>query len=141
MKQTAILAAILLSLAVQVQAAELSGAVTDVSDGDTIEVEGIAVRLQGVSAPEKGHPLYDEGKAFMARLVMGQAVRCELDGTRTYERLVGVCFLMGQDIGAAVIRAGLALDCPTYSRGRYAALEMPTAHEAIKLPPYCIPLK
>jgi|TARA_R110000772_G_scaffold268526_1_gene395908 micrococcal nuclease len=133
------LAALLVLFPVTVQAADVSGAVTHVRDGDTIEVEGIAVRLQGVSAPERGHALYDKGKAFMARLVMGQAVRCELDGTRTHDRVVGICYLDGRDIGAEVIRAGLALDCPRFSKGRYRDYETPGARQAIKLPAYCRP--
>lgn len=115
------------------------GPVTHVRDGDTIEVEGVAVRLQGVSAPERGHALYDKGKAFMVRLVMGQAVRCELDGTRTHDRVVGICYLDGRDIGAEVIRAGLALDCPRFSKGRYRDIETPAARQIIKHQSYCQP--
>lgn len=133
------LAALLVLFPVTVQAADVSGTVTHVRDGDTIEVEGIAVRLQGVSAPERGHALYDKGKAFMVRLVMGQAVRCELDGTRTHDRVVGICYLDGRDIGAEVIRAGLALDCPRFSKGRYRDHETPGARQVVKLPAYCRP--
>lgn len=129
----------LLSYPVTGFAADLTGTVTHVRDGDTIEVEGIAVRLQGVSAPEKRQPLYDEGKAFMVRLVMGQAVRCELDGTRTHDRVVGICYLGNRDIGTEVIKAGLALDCPRFSGGRYRELETPDARRAIRLPGYCRP--
>ncbi|HAD86503.1 MAG TPA: nuclease [Rhodospirillaceae bacterium] len=131
--------AVLILLTNSAQAAELTGTVTHVRDGDTIEVEGIAVRLQGVSAPEKGRPLYDEGKAFMVQLVAGRFVRCELNGERSHDRVIGVCFLDHLDIGGEVIKAGLALDCPRFSGGRYTNLETPAAHKAIKLPPYCIP--
>ena len=33
---------------------------------------------------------------------------------KTYDRFVGVCHLDGKDIGLAVIKAGLALDCPRF---------------------------
>ncbi len=38
-------------------AAELHGVVSHVRDGDTIEVENIPIRLNGVSAPELDEPL------------------------------------------------------------------------------------
>ena len=115
----------------------LTGTVTKVRDGDTIEVGKIPIRLNGVSAPELKEPLGPESKRFMHDLVQGKAVRCELTGAKTYDRLVGVCSLEGNDIGAAVIEAGLALDCSRYSGGRYASVEVETARERIKLPGYC----
>ncbi len=48
----------------------------------------------------------------MTDLVMGKRLRCELNGEKTHDRFVGVCYLDGKDIGATVIANGLALDCP-----------------------------
>ena len=45
-------------------------------------------------------------------MVDGKRVRCELNDQKTYDRFVGVCYLDGRDIGAAVIKARLAIDCP-----------------------------
>ena len=115
----------------------LTGGVTKVRDGDTIEVGKIPIRLNGVSAPETSEPLGPLSKAFMVDLLMGKRVRCELDGTKTHDRWVGICYLNGRDIGAAVIGVGLALDCPRYSGGRYAKLEVPTAVLRMRLPRYC----
>ncbi len=80
-------------------AAELRGIVSHVRDGDTIEVENIPIRLNGVSAPELDERLGPESKAFMHELVMGKSVLCELNGEKTYDRFVGVCFLDNKDIG------------------------------------------
>ena len=115
----------------------LTGGVTKVRDGDTIEVGKIPIRLNGVSAPEMKEPLGHQSKSFMVDLVMGKRLRCELDGTKTHDRWVGICYLNGRDIGAAVIGVGLALDCPRYSGGRYGDFEQPGARERIKLPKYC----
>jgi len=115
----------------------LTGTVTHVRDGDTIEVGKIPIRLNGVSAPELKEPLGPQSKKFMVGLVDGKKVRCELTGAKTYDRLVGTCYLDGEDIGIAVIAAGLALDCPRYSGGRYAEFELASAREVIKLPGYC----
>jgi len=115
----------------------LIGTVTHVRDGDTIEVGKIPIRLNGVSAPELKEPIGPQSKQFMLDLVDGKRVRCELNGAKTYDRLVGICYLGDRDIGEAVISAGLALDCPRYSGGRYLKFEVSAAREAIKLPKYC----
>ena len=115
----------------------LSGIVTHVRDGDAIEVGKIPIRLNGVSAPELKEPLGPQSKKFMRELVNGKSIRCELTGAKTYDRLVGTCYLGNMDIGITVIEAGLALDCPRYSAGRYAEFEVVAAQEAIKLPGYC----
>ncbi len=115
----------------------LTGTVTHIRDGDTIEVGKIPIRLNGVSAPELKEPLEPQSKQFMRNLVNGKHVRCELTGAKTYDRFVGTCYLDGEDIGIAVIAAGRALDCPRYSGGRYAEFELAAARELIKLPNYC----
>ena len=115
----------------------VEGVVTKVRDGDTIEIGPIAVRLKGVSAPELKEPLGHKSKAFLVDLVMGKNIRCGLNGDKTYDRFVGNCFLRGQDIGASVISAGLALDCPRYSGGLYRNFELKIAKKQIKLPRYC----
>jgi hypothetical protein len=68
----------------------LTGTVTHVRDGDTIEVADVPVRLNGVAAPELDEPRGREGKKFMARLVAGKTVRCELNGERSYDRVIGI---------------------------------------------------
>ncbi len=115
----------------------LTGTVTHVRDGDTIEVGNIPIRLNGVSAPELKEPLGPQSKQFMRDLVLSEAVNCELNGKKTYDRLVGTCYLNGKDIGVNVIEAGLALDCPKFSGGRYAEFEVASAQKRIKLPGYC----
>ncbi len=115
----------------------LTGTVSHIRDGDTIEVGKVPVRLNGVSAPELKEPLGLQSKQFMIDLVLDRPVSCELSGEKTYDRLVGTCYRADQDIGAAVIKAGLALDCPRYSGGRYAQYEVDGARQRIKLPRYC----
>ena len=115
----------------------LTGTVTHVRDGDTIEVGKIPIRLNGVSAPELDEPLGKASKQFMADLVDGKSVRCELTGSKTYDRLVGTCYLDDEDVGIAIISEGLALDCPRYSGRRYAVHERSAARERIRLPGYC----
>lgn len=115
---------------------EISGTAYAI-DGDTIRIEGEGkVRLQGVAAPEKSEQGGMEATDFMKRLVNGKDVRCQLDGSRTYDRRVGICFLEGADVGEAVIAAGLARDCPRYSDGRYRGAEGRESAR-LSLPGYC----
>ena len=119
------------------QVASISGTVTKVRDGDTLEVGPIAIRLMGVAAPELGEPLGRRARDFLSRVVLFKPIQCELNGDRSYDRFVASCFIEGNDIGAAVISAGLALDCLRFSGGRYASLERAEALNEIKLPRYC----
>jgi micrococcal nuclease len=121
-------------------AAAIAGAVTRVRDGDTIVVGRTPVRLQGVAAPELRQPLGADARRYLRDLAEGRRVECEPDGTRSYDRIVAVCRLDGEDIGALLIRRGLARDCARYSKGRYAALEAAAGapiRRLYELPSYC----
>jgi micrococcal nuclease len=115
----------------------IEGRVTVVRDVDTIVVAGTPVRLNGVDGPETSNRAGREARTFMERLVHGRTVACVLDGDRTYDRWVGVCYLDGQDIGAVAIANGHALDCRRYSGGRYAHLETPAARARLPRSGYC----
>jgi micrococcal nuclease len=119
-----------------------------VIDGDTIVLTdaNTHIRLNGVDAPEVVHPGYDHDDPFgpesreeMRRIVGDKIVRCELNGERSHERLIGVCFLPdGTDIGAEIIRRGLALDCPHFSGSKYRALEPNGVRQIILQARYCL---
>jgi len=115
----------------------IEGRVTVVRDVDTIVVAGTPVRLNGVDGPETSNRIGQEARAFMTRLVRGETLVCQLNGDRTYDRWVGVCYLDGQDIGAIAIANGHALDCRRYSGGRYRYLETTAARSRIQRARYC----
>jgi len=121
------------------------GVVERVRDGDTLELEGQAIRLQGVAAPELRDPLGPESREALRQLVAGRTVACVPDGSRTRGRIVAICTVDGRDLGAALVAAGLARDCPRFSGGRYAALERAAAARGAPigrvypLPSYCRP--
>ncbi len=131
-------------MALPALADEITGTVTHVRDGYTIEVDGTAIRLQGIVAPELTEPGGAESAMYVFLLVQGEKVTCELTGERSYGRLIGVCRLddpatigdSDTDIGAIMIQAGLARDCPRFSGGRYRDLET-EASRALPLPGYC----
>ncbi|MBS0330635.1 MAG: thermonuclease family protein [Proteobacteria bacterium] len=129
---------LLVSLPVFAQS-EISG-VAHVVDGDTIHVTTdhgtIKVRLLGIAAPDNQQSGGNEATAFLEHYAEGEPVHCTLDGTQFQMHEVGICYVAGQDIAAAVIRAGLARDCPAVSGGRYWSIERPEAQK-LPLPDYC----
>jgi len=139
-------AALLILLATPALAGErISGPVTHVRDADTIVVGSVPVRLSGVAAPEynarnpeRSEPGGAEATAAMVQIVAGRIVTCDLSGERTHDRMVGVCYVDGVDLGAAIVAAGFARDCPRFSGTRYAAAEV-DASRALPLPGYCTP--
>lgn len=121
---------------------DVRGAVTHVRDGDTIEVEGLPVRLHGLHAPELRQPGGTEAQAFMAALVRNRPVKCYLTGAKNRDRVIGVCYVdrdgEDYDLGELMVAAGMARDCPRYSGGRYAEVEgMARPAVPMPLPGYC----
>ncbi|CUH53577.1 thermonuclease family protein [Shimia sp. R11_0] len=120
-----------------VLAATPVGAEVRVRDADTIVVDGTPVRFQGVDAPELKTRAGKDAKRWTVNYLRGKSVKCDLTGERSYDRHIGVCYADGEDIGAAVIAAGHALDCARYSGGRYRHLERPSAKSRIARARYC----
>jgi len=145
MKQPMLIACIAIALSVGTDfagvanaAQTLSGKVTRVRDADTVVVKGVPIRLNGVDAPENGTRAGNEATAAMKRYLRGKTLNCELNGVRSYDRWVGVCFTVeGDDIGAVMVANGYALDCRRYSGGRYRSLEPAGARSRLPQAGYC----
>lgn len=110
---------------------DISGTAT-VVDGDTVDVDGRRVRLEGVDAPEiaqvcgraKGG-VWPCGRAAadaLVQLIGQQRVTCQSEGTDKYERMLGICSVAGVEINAHLVRKGYAWAFVKYS-DRYVAEE------------------
>lgn len=96
-----------------------------VQDGDTITIGGARIRIYGIDAPEaaqrcrrpRGVPWSCGGAATQAmrNLTQGRALRCQGRGLDDYGRLLAVCRAEGVDIGAELVRRGLAWAFVRYS--------------------------
>ncbi len=135
---------VLIALDVRAENLTLEGIVSHVRDGDTIEVGPIAIRLQGIAAPEGNEPGGAIATDAMRNLVLGKDLRCDLTGDRSHGRVLGVCFLDdGLDVGEVMVFQGNARDCFKFSRGRYADAERHAramGHDLSRvyvLPEYC----
>ena len=102
-------------------------------DGDTLEIHGTRIRLWGIDAPEStqlcrgddslqyrcGAKAANDLDAFIAR----RPVNCIPMDLDQYGRTVATCSAGGADLGEWLVRGGLALDWPQFSKGRYDAAQ------------------
>jgi len=126
-----------IAFAFNASAQEISSSRIHVRDIDTIVVGGTPVRFDGVDGPETSTEAGREAKRWLERLLKGKTISCILNGQRSYDRMVGTCYVDGEDLSAMVIAAGHALDCPRYLGGRYAHLETPAAKSRLPRAPCC----
>ena len=119
--------------------AELTGQITHVRDGDTIEVGNIAIRLNGLTCDERGTALGDRATAYLRSQVLGKTATCSLNGERTYDRLVGRCATEDlDDIGAHLITQQLCGRCERYDSGNeYVQAQTKAGPYAGTMPSYC----
>lgn len=91
-----------------------SAVVTEIIDGDTIDVEingvGYRVRYIGINTPERDEPCYSEATAANARLVAGNRVTLVRDESNTdpYGRLLRYVYVGSQMVNALLAQDGWA---------------------------------
>lgn len=103
-----------------------------VTDGDSLRIGAVRIRLHGVDAPELDQSCTDAAgrdwacgqwaRDRLARLAEGRRVTCEVVEVDAYERLVARCSVGGRDLGAALVAEGAATAYRRYS-DRYVAEE------------------
>ena len=100
--------------------------VTGVSDGDSLRSDKLRIRLFGSDSPEKNQQCTNadgakwacgEAAQKMLESLVANApyLQCDLIDTDRYGRAVMRCFAEETDLGAALVRAGLALAYRQYS--------------------------
>ena len=97
--------------------ADVTGAAR-VVDGDTIWIGDTKIRLHGIDAPEAKQLCYRDNQPWrcgeaateaLRRLIGNNPVRCEDHGSDRYGRMIGRCYVQGDDIEAWMVRNGWAL--------------------------------
>ena len=107
-----------------------------VIDGDTIKIKGRRIRLYGIDAPESRQSCKKgNGRAYRCGAVttvslrkfirQSQPITCYQKTTDQYGRSVANCFRAdGANLASSLVAAGLALDWPKYSGGKYASHQL-----------------
>ncbi|ECW8267829.1 thermonuclease family protein [Campylobacter upsaliensis] len=108
---------------------ELTGKVSKVIDGDTIELLAktskenpynhiikLKIRLYGIDAPELKQAYGKEAKEYLSALVLKQEVGLIIENKDKYERIVGTIFLKGKDINKEMVKNGYAHAYESFSK-------------------------
>src|ERR1043166_3968163 len=99
-------------VSVNAAAATLFGRVIEVNDGDVITVfnlnRPVRIKLLAVDAPEKDQPFGEVARKHLSELVYDKSVLVEYSGIAADGSLVGRVTLNNVDIGAQMIRDGVA---------------------------------
>ncbi|MBU6238254.1 MAG: thermonuclease family protein [Planctomycetes bacterium] len=107
---------------------EMSGKVVGVADGDTIRVlvdrQEVAVRLEGIDAPETKQSFGSQSKQALSQMVFGRMVAVRYSTEDRAGRIVGMVMMNGEDINAKMIEDGWAWHYREYGEDpRFADLE------------------
>jgi len=109
-----------------------------VTDGDSLEIGNVRVRLFGIDAPEFRQLCKDaSGRDYtcgvaareaLSDLIDGRQVACTPAEGPSYDRVVAVCRVDGTgqdkvDLSEAMVRAGRVIELKAHSKGRYTAAE------------------
>lgn len=138
MKKTILL--IILTLAyIILPARAITGKVTGVKDGDTIEIlkerTSYRIRLAGIDCPEKKQPYGSQAKQFVSELCFGKTVTARILSQDRYGRHIALIILPdGRNLNHELLRHGLAWHYKQYSKNRHlAALEAEARQRRIGL--------
>jgi endonuclease YncB( thermonuclease family) len=131
------IATTLTAVSAPVLAVDIAG-VPRITDGDTVELSGTKIRLNGIDAPETDQTCLDgkgqrwacgeASRAALARQFGPLSWTCEGLERDRYGRTVAACSAGGQDVNRWMVRAGWALAFVRYDR-RYESDER-TAQQA-----------
>ena len=111
------------------QAATLEGKVTKVSDGDTIWVGRVKIRLDRIDAPESDQEYGKESAKHLRDLILGKDVKVEYEKRDRYGRVVGLVYLGGKDVNLEMVATGNAWHyshfdkTPAYAEAQKSARE------------------
>ena len=126
----------------------VTGTVTKVSDGDTIQVvtpeqTKLKIRLYGIDAPETpkinrqsgqvhqpGQPFSEESWKALKDKIMGKQVKLEILDIDKYRRMVCMVWLDGRNINLEMVREGFAEAFIEYLKPPYKSEFMKAEQEA-----------
>ncbi len=85
-----------------------------ITDGDTLKQGGVTYRLWGIDAPESkqvcpdGWPAGSLAATRLQALTAGRSIVCQEKDRDRFGRIVAICRVSGEDLGAILVREGPA---------------------------------
>jgi endonuclease YncB( thermonuclease family) len=112
MTRVILLLVIWLSLTATATAGNLFGKVVEINDGETITIyslnKPVKIRLIAICPPGEGQRFSDVAKQHLSELVLFRSVSVEYSGFVENNYLLGKVFYKEMDVGAQMIRDGVA---------------------------------
>jgi len=109
----------------------LEGKSVKVVDGDSLEIDGVRIRLKGIDAPEYLQYCFDENKKkyecgkmsreYLEELTQSEDFYCKSNEKDKYKRELSVCYAEGKDINELMIKQGWAIPYRTKNPLYYEA--------------------
>ena len=118
LRTLALVAAAVAALVILAEERTTVAGLATATDGDTLRLGGLPIRLAGIDAPELRQTCTRderpvecgaEARAELARRIEAAIVRCRLVGRDRYRRHLARCRVGDDDLGAALVRSGFAL--------------------------------
>jgi endonuclease YncB( thermonuclease family) len=107
-------------------------------DGDTLDILGTRIRLWGIDAPESDqscrgedsvpYPCGTKAAGSLESFLNKRPIDCVPVSLDQYGQTFAVCSVDGVDLADWLVRNGMALDWPQYSRGKYDRAERDAEH-------------
>ncbi len=93
----------------------------EVVGADRVRIGVEVIRLHGIATAPAGHPVEAEARGWLHRRIAARRVYCHFDPAAEKQETArpGVCEIEGLDLSALLVEAGMAVDCPARSKGRY----------------------
>jgi endonuclease YncB( thermonuclease family) len=93
----------------------------EVIRGDTIQADGVTIRLAGIVAPNYIEPGYFDTNEWLAAFLADKQLVCSTMPTLTHNQVLGECAYQNErgqliDLASTIARNGYARPCPSTGR-------------------------
>ena len=104
---------------------EVKSQVIQITDGDTIKIDGEKIRFSGIDTPELKQTCIEKGikkscgiiaKQILVDKIANSKVYCVSEGKDQYRRTLAECFVDGESLSKYLVRSGYAFAYRRYSK-------------------------